>query len=202
MRHYKKISIWENIKRTNELILFRSLVEQYFENAPYSWQADGRIENDKAVRVRSQINLIINKIQLYIRAANVQTVVYYSPSPIVGGFSGPLDVPSNIFKENLGISYKEQLDIIDRAIGVYQNDKINSWLRTFNPFFWLYLILDFLIVLPFKLLGLVGFDQVKIENSFIGKIFKIIFSGITVTAALLTVLEKLGYLEGFIALIK
>lgn len=202
MKPYKKIFIWENIKRTNELISFRDLIVQYFGNAPYSWKVDGRIENDKAVKIRNQINLVISKIRSYIKAADVQSVQFYTPAPLIGGFSGRIDILSNIFKENLGINHKEQLDIIDRAMGVYLNDKVNSWIRTFNPFFWIYLILDFLVTLPFKLLGLAGFNQVRIENSLLGKIFKIIFSVISVGAAFLTILEKLGYLESFKVLIR
>jgi len=56
--------------------------------------------------------------------------------------------------------------------------------------------------IPFYILGKVGFNQDKLEQSFLGKLIKGLLYLITVFAALLTVLEKLGYLEWFKKLIK
>ncbi|MFZ6016994.1 MAG: hypothetical protein ACOYU0_05185 [Nitrospirota bacterium] len=200
MKYYNRMFIWENIKRTNELLLFRNLVVQYFNSAPYDWMEGGRIENDEAVETRRQINLIIHKIKRYIREAGISTILYCSP-PAIGGFSGSTDIFNEIFNDTLRIPENRILDIIERAIGVYQNDKVKSWIRTLNPFFWIYLILEKFVALPFKLLGLAGFNQEKIESSVVGKILKMIFGIIIVGAAFLTVLEKLGYLESFKILI-
>jgi len=59
------------------------------------------------------------------------------------------------------------------------------------------LILNYLVSLPFKILGEVGFNQKKMENSFVGKLTKALFYLVTLLAGLLTILEKLGYLSWF-----
>lgn len=202
MKHYKKMFIWENIKRTNELISFRNLVTKYFNNAPCHWMADGRVENDEAVESRRQINLVIDKICQFVSEAGIPTTIYYSPPPAIGGLSGDIDLLANIFNlHKFQISKDTLSDKIERAIGVYQNDKTKAWIRTLNPLFWIYLILNYLVSLPFKLLWLAGFDRARIESSFAGKLLKMIISIITVGAAFLTVLEKLDYLESFKSLI-
>lgn len=201
MKYFERMFIWENIKRTDELLSFRNLVVQYFNAASYHWMADGRIENDEAVEARRQINLIIHKIKRYIREAGVSTIKYYSPPPAIGGFSGNIDIFDEIFNDTLRIPSNQILDTIERTIGIYQNDKVKSWIRTLNPFFWIYLILEKFVALPFKLLGLAGFNQERIESSLTGKILKMVISIITVGAAFLAVLEKIGYLESFKVLI-
>jgi len=74
-------------------------------------------------------------------------------------------------------------------------------LRTINPLYWILSIIDFIVNIPFKILGKVGFNQEKLEGSFFGKLTKGTLYLMTVFAAFLTILEKLGYLEWFKKLI-
>lgn len=188
--------IWENLRRLNEIVSFKNLVTQYFNNAQYSWQADGLIENDKAIESRTKINLVIDKVHTFIKEAGVSPSIYYAPPPAVGGLKGSIDLVANIFTfHRLQITPQDLLDVIERAIGVYSNDKRNSLLRTINPLFWIHTILEILISLPLRLLGLIGFDRVKIENSLISKIYKLVTETVLIIAAILSILERIGYLE-------
>lgn len=193
MRIYKKILVWENKKRIDLLIKFRNLVVEYFNNLDISNQ-----ENKIAEQKRREINVILVKAHSAILAAGVSTSITQYPPPAVGGYVIHINVIDSIFDfDSLYLDRKFITDIIERAIGVYLNDRINSLLRTINPFYWLYIIIDYITSLPFVILGKVGFNQKKIEDSFTGKLIKAIISLIIVFASFLTILEKLGYLDWF-----
>ena len=203
MKNYKQIFIWENSKRVDFLTKFQNLVVDYFSNVQTSTSSGldinffaEPIENDIARQKRSEINENINKAHSMILAASVPTSVTRLPPPAVGGHVIDINMIASIFDfHNLNLDPKFIVDIIERAIGVYKNDRINSFIRTINPFFWIFLIIDYITSLPFVILGQIGFNRVKIEGSFIGKISKVIFNLIIVFAAFLTILEKLGHLD-------
>jgi len=164
---------------------------------------DDRIENDKAKQIRTEINRMINKVHKVVILTNVNPAVFYTPPPAIGGYATNVDLVINIFNlQRFQINPQSLIDCIDRAIGVYENDFIPSFLRTINPFYWFLCILDYIVSLPFALIGKLGFNQQKIETSFFGKLFKIIIQLILGTAAFLTILDKTGYLDHFIKLIK
>jgi len=203
MNYYKRIPIWENRKRVDFLVEFKKLVCDYFNNVSRADWSLNIIENETAKQTRSKINMKLHKAHFIVVAAGVNSSVFYTPPPAVGGLAGNIDVILNIFHLCFyRIDSQEALDIIDRAIGIYEDDKKNSLFRTFNPFFWLGLVLDYIVSLPFKILGKIGLNQEKIETSIVGKVIKGILYLITIVAAFLTILEKLGYLEAFKSLIK
>ena len=200
--YYKNILIWENLKRSNLLRKFLSLVKEYFNNIEHVSFSLEINENKIAIQKRSEINAAIDKAHLAILSAGVSPIIYYSPPPAIGGIADNINLISNIFNlHKFEINSRYLLDYIERAISIYEADKTNSFLRTINPFYWLFLILDYIASIPFVILGRVGFNQKKIEGSLVGKIIKAIFYLITVFAAFLTVLEKIGCLERFKSLI-
>jgi hypothetical protein len=203
MRKYNEIPIWENSKRIDFLIKFRNLVVEYFRNVE-TFSSSGLdihffaepIENDIARQKRSEINENIDKAYAIILAACMQTSITRYPPSAVGGHVIDIDIIASIFDfHNLNLNSDNVVDIIERALGVYKNDRINSFLRTIYPFYWIFLIINYITSLPFVILGQIGFNRGKIEGSFIGKISKAIFNLIIVFAAFLTILEKLGYLD-------
>ena len=199
---FNRIPIWVNLKRIKLLKGFRSLIIEYFNNIEPISYLEIR-ENKKALMVRTQINYIIDEVHQVILLAGVTTFISYSPPPAFGGISDNIDLILNIFElYKLQISPNMLIDLVNRAIGIYERDKIRSIFGTLNPLYWLLLILDYIMSIPFYILGKVGFNQDKLEQSFWGKLIKGLLYLITVFAALLTVLEKLGYLEWFKKLIK
>lgn len=208
MSYYKKITIWENNKRVRLLSEFRELVVTYFNNIKYLGTGySGVSENEKAREARIKINMILDKMYFVVISAGVNPIMYYTPPPSVGGFTGDIDLFHNIFNlYRFDIEPTKILDFIERAIGIYENNRLNALLRTINPFFWLGLILNYIVSLPFKVIGEIGFDQEKIESSTTGKIIKgiikSIFYLITFLASFLAVLKYIGYLEKFISLIQ
>jgi len=208
MNYYKKITIWENNKRVRLLSEFRELVVTYFNNIKYlGFGSSGVSENEKAREARIKINMILDKMYFIIISAGVNPIMYYTPPPAIGGLTRDIDLVINIFNlYRFRINPQLLLDFIERAIGVYENDGLKALLRTVNPFFWLGLISDYIVSLPFKVFGEIGFNQEKIESSITGKIIKGIIKGtfylITFLASFLAVLKYIGYLEKFILLIQ
>ncbi len=169
-RCYRKIPIWENRRRVELLTKFRSLIVEYFNNVSFEYSIP--IENRVAKDARRNINLILNEVNSVIISAGIKTVAYYSG----GGSGGSIDLIQNVFNLHYYlIGYEQVLDMVDRAIGVYESDKSNALLRTLNPLFWISLILDYIVSLPFKFVGKMGFNQSRIESSIVGRIVKGIF---------------------------
>lgn len=203
MQYYSAIPFWENKRRLQVLNKFRSLVVNYYKNSNYSWQAGGRIEKDEARQARTEINLILHDAHKVIIYSGVSIVVQYTPPPAIGGYIQNLDVIQNMFiLHQFQMGKNAVIDIIDRSIGIYQTDQSLCFRRTINPFWWIAKLFTWFVSLPFKLLGTVGFDQKKAEESLIGKIIKAFLYLITVFASLLTILDLLGLVDGFKKLFK
>lgn len=161
------------------------------------------IENQQAIETRRQINLLIDKVHFIVMSAGILPVMHYTPPPAVGDLARNIDLIYNIFNlHRFQIEPQYLLDFIDRAIGIYEDDKFNALLRTLNPLFWISLILDYIASLPFKFIGKIGFNQSKVESSVVGRLVKGVFYLITVLASFLTALDLLGYREKFLLLIK
>lgn len=154
------------------------------------------MEEPLALEAREKINRIMNEIQRIIFYAGVQTVVQYIPPAVTGGYIQNIDLIENIFNLfTYKIPQNRLIDSVDRAIGVYENNKLPAFLRAINPFFYIGLLLDLIVRFPFVLIERAGFDGQKAESSLIGRAIKAIFYIISLLAALLTVLQLLDYLE-------
>ena len=200
--YYNKITIFENHRRVSALEEFSELVNGYFDNIEYTRLMHHPIENQRAQDIRSQINLRLKKASKIINLVGVPTSFYYSPPPAIGGLAANIELLANIFNlYQYRMGRRNVLDCIDQAVGVYNDDRTNSILRTISPFFWIGMVFNYLVSLPFVLLGKVGFDRSKIEENIIGKIAKTFFHLIIGIASFLTILHLLGYLENFRSLI-
>jgi hypothetical protein len=63
--------------------------------------------------------------------------------------------------------------------------------NSFNPLYWLGLLIVWFLRLPFRLLGAAGFDAGKAEYSLWGKIFKVGLGLASFTAAVVVVADHL-----------
>jgi len=168
-RNYKQIFSWENRERIKYLENFSSHVVNYFKNIGHSRSGDSW-EKEPAEIERKEINKLVDKAHLYIIATS------FSTQAINLKTARELDLVLNIFSlGKLHIGHRPLLDTIERAIAKYENDKKSAILRTYSPLFWIALLIDSLVSLPFEALGKVGFNQNRIEVSFMGKLFKYVF---------------------------
>lgn len=195
MRYFNKLFIWENKKHLKILKDYRCDIVEYFKNVDYSYYS-GPVENEKAIKLRQKINMESGAVLTALEVATVEPVITYSPPPAVGGLAGDINTVKNIFNlHNFQMSSQEVLDFVDQAIGIYKTDYFKSYLRTFNPFHWLTLLILEIIRIPFYILGAVGFNRAKIETSFIGRLSKGIAFLLGLLLTIVQLSEKFGVID-------
>lgn len=174
-RNYKQIFSWENKERIKYLENFKAHVINYFIGIGYD-DFGYSLENEIAKIERKEINKHIDKAHLYIITTGISKKVINYAVPITGWKSYYVDLVLDIFNLiEIGVDHRLLLDIIERAIAIYKKDSRKAKQRTYNPLFWMVLLIDYLVSLPFETLGKVGFNQNKLEASFLGKLFKYAF---------------------------
>ena len=89
------------------------------------------------------------------------------------------------------------VDLIEKAIGVYQSNRTAALRRTINPFWWLKGSLLWFLSIPFIVLGALGFNATHTEGSVFGQSFKLLLA----ISALLTIVNYLGWLPAALSLI-
>lgn len=183
---YKDIPFWQNLYRTGKLKAFKSRVEKYFSGVGYNEFDRTIIDDSETSPIREAINNDLTLIEGYMVDANISPIVIYTPPPMLGGPIQRMNVLDNLFNlQNYDIETQGVIDFIDQAVGVYKNDFAYSVLRVFNPLYWLRIILEFVASIPFAILGAIGIDEKKAEQSYVGRIVKIVikFLALIATAA-------------------
>lgn len=193
MRRYNKITIWENARRLAMLYKFRDLVNSYFENIEYSYYSPS--ENQEAKKARLQINRLIKRVAHYVLLSGIDPSLTVTPPPAVGGYVRNIDCIYNVFHlHQYQIGSDVPIDFIDRAIGVYEGDRTAALIRTFNPFFWLGILFDFILSIPYRILDKLGFNSAEVEKSFIGKIINAVMFLVTLISGLVTIMQGFGWM--------
>ncbi len=144
-KHYKDISFGENRIRLKLLTEFRLLVVKYFTNSTLNMISGIYNEKQEAAEAREAINLILEKVYEIIRLADIKT--YSASNTIFSSFGNGnnMDLILNIF--NLGrneIPSGIAIDYIERAIDVYKSNRLSSFIRTINPFFWIKCLFNYI----------------------------------------------------------
>jgi len=205
VKFYNKIPIWENKERLKLLTKFRELLNTYFNNIEFvrGYSSTEPIESETAQGARVEINLVLSEVRKVLHSAGIRPVFRCTPPPMIGGYIQHIDITLNMFNlRYYKIPHNKLFDVVDIAIGQYSKDSKRAWIRTFNPFYWVGCVFDYIAGLPFALLDRIGFDSDKAESSIIGRCIKGLLYLIVVFAALLTILYYLGYLEQFKGLIQ
>lgn len=198
MFYYKDITLFQNKNRVEKIKYFRELIIFYFEREGYELENQEHFESLNEQALRTEINQKSNEVHQILTASDLRPIMNWTPPPMIGGYRQNIDLILNIF--NLGrfsISINHLIDFIDRSIGIYEADFLNSKIRTFNPFFYLNLVFRYISQAPFKILGEVGFNKNKIEESIFGRVIKLFLYLIVVFASFLTILEILDLVDWF-----
>lgn len=164
--------------------------------------ADGRIEEGDAKSARQRINFSLHQAHDVIGASGVNSIIVYSPAPIDGGPSQPLDLILNLF--NIGeyqIAPDSVIGIIEQSLGVYRNDVSAAWRRTLNPFWWIGRFLLWFAAIPFAVIGKAGFDTNRAQQSIVGKLLFLVFYLIPIIASLLKIFDFLDLMDEIKALL-
>jgi hypothetical protein len=190
------MTIFRNLECLRTLKKFRKLAERYFENVDYGSYGLTVMEKPKAKAIRSRLNLMLERAKRVLSSAEVSPDICDASRPTEAGDEEGLYLVDNIFNlHQLKISPQTLFDYVERAIGVYRDDKVKSLIRTLNPLFWLSIVLDYVSGLPFAVLGALGLNRSKIEDGLLGKFLKGCFRVAVVVAVLAVVLDHQGYLD-------
>lgn len=155
-------------------------------------------EVDKAWNLRKEINLIVPQAEEALFSVGLGMISIGSP---IAGSKGPYPVLRYLFVEVFAsfVAPAEVVDMLNQAIGVYRSILGQEFLHIFNPLWWLKELIQFLVRLPFYLLGISGFNQKALEMSAIGRAVKLALGALVVVTTLTTLLKNLGMLDGILA---
>ena len=196
MAHYRRMTIYQNLKSLRTLKKFRKLAERYFENVDYGSYGLTALENPKAKAIRSQLNLMLERVKRALSSVDLRSKICPVPPVDAPDSEEGVYLVENIFNLHaLKISPQTLLDYVERAIGAYRDEKPRALIRTFNPLFWLSILLDYTANLPFAMLGALGLNRSGMETSPLGKLFKGCFRAAILVGAFAFTLHSLGYLD-------
>src|SRR5690554_4269379 len=126
--------------------------------------------------LREEIAKKTPKIIRIAKSAGVPCTVHSYPAPAVGG---PV-IPVNLFQAILhddshgGIDRQRIYDTINTLRGQLEEKiRLEFW-KIINPGHWLGRMLEMVLRIPFWLLSKTGFDVAKVEDHFLGKLFKVL----------------------------
>ncbi len=197
MRYYDRLFIWENRRHVKQLYDYRNAIFDYYN---YMGLEELPEDPDEGLVRRSRINMLTKSVHDSFRTAKIAPFLSYDIPR--AGIKKEINVIDNVFNINkMQVKPVEVVDFIDRAIGVYTSDRANSIIRTLNPFFWLILILEIVVRSPFYVLRVAGFNQKKMEESFLGRLTKGVIALAGLAFTVVQIAEKLGYIDNIKKLI-
>jgi hypothetical protein len=197
---------WECKRRLALLRQFRALASDYFANIEYAdWMDIGGepTVNEKSQRARNEINHMMHDAQLSFDLLGLPHTLVYTPPPMVGGYRQNVDVVGNMFDLwQFQLGRQVVFDSTDRAIGAYERERRALLRKSFNPLYWLGMLIAWVLRLPFKLLGAAGYDATTIEASGVGKAFKLVWGLIvgvaTIVPAAFEIHDRWDKIRGFL----
>ena len=206
MVRYYKLPYWENRRRTRLLRDTRERLVIYYSGTKPTGFGSGVLEaqhDSSADEAREWLNRHLLDLHRCLTEAGVGTVVSFTPPPMIGGPTQVVDIIHNLFRaQGVQMTPRMMLDLFDQALGVYEADAGRAKARSFNPLFWFGLGIEWIVRLPFALLGSVGFNRDRAEDSVLGRLAKSIGVLAGWLAAVLTALELLGVLGPLRAFVK
>src|SRR4026209_327475 len=156
LKPHDQLTLVRNLHRSRELRLFRDLVEIYFirfergaNDVPMDWEG--------AQAARSRINQMLPRVIQMVRAAGLGGPVGSAATTDPGLALGRVEVIQRIFSARYvdGLD-QEILDILDMALGVYEDGRLMAAVRTINPLHYAATALSFLARLPRRVLAVLG----------------------------------------------
>jgi hypothetical protein len=184
MDAYRKITFWQNFHRRDVLNRFKNQLQKYFSIIDYHPYGD-IFDNNDSYPLREYLNRHVGTVREYLQEAGITMSVIRSAPAFAGGRRSHVDLLDDLFVlHQYDINWQTVVDGIDRGLGTYESDFQRSVLRTFSPFFWLSLALEFVSSIPFYLLGSLGLDRSMLERSGLGKALKWLIKCVTLFTTL------------------
>ncbi len=136
----------------------------------------GKIEGYEKVRMQVVRGLLrATRIALKL---NVPVIFTSHPMPALAGSTPVVNTPCFDCIINdptyVGVPHRMIFDTMVQTIGECESKVKEEFIHLINPFYWLKELLVFIIRIPFVLIQASGFDVSKVEDQFIGKLFKLV----------------------------
>ena len=197
---YGNISLWENRRRVRVLYCFREQVTKYLSNVQSTYSdtlVNARSESSAADEARTRINFMAGRAKSYVLDAKVGTSVARTSPPAAGSRTFCFDLFDELFNdlESYGIPYRIVIDMLEKAIGVYETDRSRAVRRTINPFWWVKRLFEEGRRMRFRLSSALGFNAEQTESNVLGKLARGILPWIAAVASLLVIANLLGFLD-------
>lgn len=184
MRNIKTLFVWENKRRIEILTKFGKNYDSYLS---------AKHANSEAGKYRSAMNHDFAEVRLFLKQAGSYAIISRMDPPALGGRVYDIDLLANIFRlEELEVGSKEMFDLLERSVGIYDNNHIRSIINVFNPLLYLYLVTQWVSSLPFKFLSEIGFHGDEAEASVFGKLIKGLIQFTLFTSSVFSIFEFIG----------
>ena len=153
MQPYDRVTILRNRFRVRDLRVFRTRVQNYFEQLAYETENQpGDWEGLRAAR--AEINRMLPRVVQIVQAADLGA---WAPASTRSPAGRAVEILHDIFSQRYGQgAYEEILDVINMAVGVYDANRYAALARTINPFHYLMAALGFVGGLPRRALVAIG----------------------------------------------
>jgi hypothetical protein len=181
-------------------------VEEFLPLAVEFWEFEKKMGNSRRNRIEERVLEHYKKLRKNIarktpqiihisRRAGIPDVLHSYPAPAVGGPVIPVNIYESILNDDSHghIPNQRKLDTLNKLIGQLDGKIEFEFRKVINPFFWFGLLIEKIVRTPFWLLSKTGFEISKIEDHFLGKLFKLIE-----ILALLYISLRLGLPEDWI----
>lgn len=164
----------------------KETVEEFLPLVNEFWEVENRLqgrrtrpEEGDAKRYKELREIIARKtpiVSKISRRAGIPGVLHSYPAPAIGGPVIPVNIYESILQDGPHghIPNQRKLDTLNKLIGQLDGKIEYEFKKIVNPFFWLGLVIEKFLRIPFWLLSKTGFNISKVEDHFLGKLFKLI----------------------------
>lgn len=155
MKPYDKLTIVRNRQRARDLRIFRDVVDVYFERVEYD-DEDLPLDWEGAQAARSQINRMLPRMIQVVEATGLGASPSHGTDPGLG--IGNVEALRQIFSSRQAQrGGQDILDVLDMALGIYEDTRYAALARTFNPLHYAGTALAYVARLPRNIARALGF---------------------------------------------
>ena len=86
MAHFRRMTIFQNLESIRTLKKFKKLAERYFENVDYGSYGLTAVEKPKAKGIRSQLNLMLERVKRALSSAEISPDICDASRPTAAGY--------------------------------------------------------------------------------------------------------------------
>ncbi|MBL7189157.1 MAG: hypothetical protein ISS70_22750 [Phycisphaerae bacterium] len=166
--------------------------------------SDEITSSEQGKRLREEVAKGIPRAIEIARKNHIAISLQSYPAPAVGGAVIRLNIFSAILQDTShgGIHHQWIEDKINETIGSAERRQRAELSKLFNPMYWLYGVLVFVVRIPFHLVSISGFNVSKVEDHFLGRLFKLAEIAVIVYVLIKLGIEKTALMDFLKTLVK